>query len=282
MEGVSTLKQLWEKNDYAISWDLKEAYNHVPVHESLQPMLGIAHEGKIYKYVGMPFGLNDAPRVFSEIMKKVVKAIRRAWNVKAVVYLDDLLLLHQDPDHLRRIQGEITRFLQWLGWTVNLEKSNLEPSQIFKYLGWQWDSRDLTVRLTKERREKALKSLMLLRKKVYRTEWVTNRGLAKVIGILNAARNQFPMASLYLTKLHKSLKMAVNEEGWNGKCRLNPNVLGELKIWNKWIKENIPNELKKPEVPQAIVTTDAAPSGWGATLSFVTKSPSNPQERQEM
>jgi hypothetical protein len=115
MEGVSTLKQLWEKNDYAISWDLKEAYNHVPVHESLQLMLGIAHKGKIYKHVGMPFGLSDAPRVFSEIMKKVVKAIRCAWNVKAVVYLDDLLLLHPDPEHLRKIQREVTRFLQWLG-----------------------------------------------------------------------------------------------------------------------------------------------------------------------
>jgi hypothetical protein len=64
MEGVTTLKQLWERNDYAISFDLKEAYNHVPVHESLRPLLGVAYRGELYRFVGMPFGLNDASRIF--------------------------------------------------------------------------------------------------------------------------------------------------------------------------------------------------------------------------
>jgi hypothetical protein len=45
MEGEPTLVELLEKNDYAISFDLKEAYNHVPVHSSMQPLLGVCWQG---------------------------------------------------------------------------------------------------------------------------------------------------------------------------------------------------------------------------------------------
>jgi hypothetical protein len=48
MEGISTLSNLLVKNDYAISFDLKEAYNHIPVHPSMQQLLGLAWKDKCY------------------------------------------------------------------------------------------------------------------------------------------------------------------------------------------------------------------------------------------
>jgi hypothetical protein len=140
MEGVSTLSDLISKNDYAISFDLKDAYNHVPVHPSMRPLLGLAWRGKCYTCVGMPFGLNDAPRVFTMIMRVAVRIIREVWNIKTEVYLDDIVLLHQDPGPLKQIGQEVSLFLQWLGWTVNQEKSHLIPSRTFTYLGWKWVS----------------------------------------------------------------------------------------------------------------------------------------------
>jgi hypothetical protein len=53
MEGISTLTDLISKNDYAISFDLKDAYNHVPVHPSMRPLLGLAWRGKCYTCVGI-------------------------------------------------------------------------------------------------------------------------------------------------------------------------------------------------------------------------------------
>jgi hypothetical protein len=129
MEGVSTLTDLISKNDYAISFDLKDAYNHVPVHPSMHPLLGLAWRGKCCTCVGMPFGLNDAPRVFTMIMRVAFRIIREVWNVKTEVYLDDIVLLHQDPDRLKQIGQEVSLFLQWLGWTMNQEKSHLIPSR---------------------------------------------------------------------------------------------------------------------------------------------------------
>jgi hypothetical protein len=39
MEGTPTLQDLIRRNNFAISFDLKEAYNHVPVHPAFQNLL---------------------------------------------------------------------------------------------------------------------------------------------------------------------------------------------------------------------------------------------------
>jgi hypothetical protein len=128
MKGIPTLQDLILRNDFAILFDLKEAYNHVPVHPTFQNLLGIQFIGTTYTYRGMPFGLNDTPRVFTQIMKKCVMVIREIWRIRCVVYLDDLLLLHPDKNHLEKLAPQITQFLQHFGWTVNLEKPHLQPT----------------------------------------------------------------------------------------------------------------------------------------------------------
>jgi ribonuclease HI len=48
--------------------------------------------------------------------------------------------------------------------------------------------------------------------------------------------------------------------------RINCSARGDLRKWSEWIKKNIPKQIIKPQPPQALITTDAAPTGWGATL----------------
>jgi hypothetical protein len=99
MEGTPTLQDLIRKNDFPISLDLKEAYNHVSVHSTFQNLLGIQYMGTTYTYRGMPFHLNDAQQLFTQIMKKCVMVIRQIWRIRCVVYLNDLLLPHPDKNH---------------------------------------------------------------------------------------------------------------------------------------------------------------------------------------
>jgi hypothetical protein len=268
MEGTPTLKELIVKNDFAVTYDLKEAYNHVPVHRSMQPLLGVAWKGKCYKFLGMPFGLNDAPRVFSRVMRKAIQFIRETWNVRAVIYLDDLILLHQDSKLLKQISMEVTQFLEWLGWTVNQEKSHLDPAKHFKYLGWQWNTEDLTVQLTEERRQKCLESLREARKAVHRHKKITVRGLAKVIGQLSSTRLQYPKASLDLVKMNHMKTIAVHSVGWDGKVMMTRAIISELTRWTTRLKKKEPLTITRPLPVQAIITTDAAPTGWGASLTI--------------
>jgi hypothetical protein len=100
---VPILKDLLQKNEFAISFDLNEA-NHVPVHHSMKNLLGICWRGEAYRFVGMPFGLKDTPlkNVFTKIMKFVVRTRGEMRNIKVVIYPDDILILHQDKDHLEQ------------------------------------------------------------------------------------------------------------------------------------------------------------------------------------
>jgi hypothetical protein len=186
--------------------------------------------------VGMPFGLNDVPRVFTMIMRVAVRIIREVWNVKTEVYLDDIVLLHQDPDSLKQIGQEVSLFLQWLGWTVNQEKSHLIPSGTFTYLGWEWDSSEMTIHLTEVRRKKALLLLPKARKQAHRVTSVPVRSLSKLIGVLNAARKQLPRASPYMIKSNKLKVKCVKRHGWDGMVRLNESIKQELNIWTEWLR----------------------------------------------
>ena len=85
----------------------------------------------------MPFGISTAPRTFTLKMRLCIQVIRTRWSIAALHYLDDLLFLHPNRDNLREPMQQIARFLTWLGWVINGEKSELEPSQHFLFLGWE-------------------------------------------------------------------------------------------------------------------------------------------------
>jgi hypothetical protein len=120
------------------------------------------------------------------------------------------------------------------------------------------------VKLTETRRKKAILLLQKAHKQAHKVRRVPVCSLAKLIGVLNAARIQFPRVSFFMIKLNKLKTRAVKSHGWNGFARMNPSVQCQLQTWTQWIKSNHPNSLKKLPLPQAIITTDAAPTGWGS------------------
>jgi hypothetical protein len=70
--------------------------------------------------------------------------IRMHWEVRLVAYIDDLLLLHQDPSYLLLATQQIAVYLQSLGWTLSLGKREFTPKQEIVFLGWRWDFRSLS------------------------------------------------------------------------------------------------------------------------------------------
>jgi hypothetical protein len=161
-------------------------------------------------------------------MRKAIHSIRDIWNVKAVIYLDDLLLLHQDKNYLRQIGEEIKQYLSYLGWTVNTENSHLEPSQQFEYLGYIWDSANRSVKIKEVTRKKALDLLRFFRKKCYTFKRVSAKSIAKLVAVLSSARTQFPNASLEYSKFQELKTNLVKDQGWESETRINYSYLPEL------------------------------------------------------
>jgi hypothetical protein len=91
MEDHRTVVSIVERNQFAVSIDICKAYHHVPVAVGFQPYLAFEYAGSCYQYVGMPFGIKHAPRIFTRIMHTAMVEIRRRWNIVSVQYLDDLL-----------------------------------------------------------------------------------------------------------------------------------------------------------------------------------------------
>jgi hypothetical protein len=69
MEDHQMARLLIQPHQYGVTLDITKAYHHVPVSKEMQPYLGFQYDGRYYQYIGMPFGVRSAPRIFTRIMR---------------------------------------------------------------------------------------------------------------------------------------------------------------------------------------------------------------------
>ena len=82
--------------------------------------------------------------LFTKIMDQAVAQLRLK-DVNILAYLDDLLVWSDTAQTLKKDTQTTLDYLRYLGWTINLAKSRLEPQQRFQYLGLEWDLVNYTV-----------------------------------------------------------------------------------------------------------------------------------------
>jgi hypothetical protein len=101
---------------------------HNPVLRRLQRYLSFVHEGKVYSYRALPFGLSISPRTFSKVMTYPRKVLGHA-GIQSVNSLDDLLLRRPSLTEAMVNTAKAVQILQSLGFLINHEKSQLSPSR---------------------------------------------------------------------------------------------------------------------------------------------------------
>src|SRR3990167_9901332 len=138
--------------------------------------------GGHYRHVGLPMGVNVAPRWFSRIMKSILAILRRR-NVKIVAYLDDILLIASSKEEAELHLQWLTDLLQYLGWIINWEKSVIECRQEVEYLGLVLCSRTMTISLPEQRIQRMLSML----KTVQSQQGATRREISSLLGMANSA-----------------------------------------------------------------------------------------------
>ena len=106
--------------------------------------------GVTYEYQCLPFGLSSAPGAFTKLVKPVI-AILRISGIRVGIYLDDLLLFHQDPVELQKIFQIVITLFTDLGFVIKLEKCSPSPTQAIIFLGAQLKSIDLTIAVPLEK-----------------------------------------------------------------------------------------------------------------------------------
>jgi ribonuclease HI len=268
MENTQVVADILIQQDWGTSIDLTSAFNHLIVNPCFRPYLAFQFEGKLYTYRAMPFGLSLSPYLFTKMMRFPICFIRRNWQVRTVIYMDDILLLHQSQQYLSLATREIVNYLTYLGLTVNMEKSELIPKQELIFLGWLWDLRRASVAMTEEKRQEMLHSCLQWERICSNRKLVKIKELASFIGSLSFLRLQFSRASLYLSSLYKALNLSlkISNQNWKGITKLSRRNRSEISWWIRNIATNVPNLLLKCPQPEVVLITDASRAGWGAVL----------------
>lgn len=151
MESLSQALDLIREGMFFSKIDLKDAYLHIPIHKNYQKYLRFMFQRRYYQFKVLPFGLNSAPRVYTKIFRAVIDFLRER-GILLIFYLDDILIMSPSS---RKLAEEIIPLVEetiiGAGFTINLKKSSLIPSQTVQFLGFIIDSNEMKVFITREK-----------------------------------------------------------------------------------------------------------------------------------
>jgi hypothetical protein len=119
-----------------IKIDLKSGFFHFAIKKQHQPYYGVYYRGQRYALTRLPMGHPLAPSIMQRASIAVASHLHSSFRVQMCAYLDDWLIwdLRQHP--IPRIVKAISN----LGFTINQQKSTLQPSTRLVYLGLTIDT----------------------------------------------------------------------------------------------------------------------------------------------
>ena len=138
METPETIRTSLQQGEWVTSIDFKE---------QSRKYLRFHIKGRTYQFKNLPFGFSTAPKEFTVVAKEVkLMAIHK--GIRIHQYLDDWLMRTRSLQVCLQHTQDLVKMCRQLGWLVNLEKSELEPKQVFDFVGSQFDLRSVHVRPT--------------------------------------------------------------------------------------------------------------------------------------
>ena len=267
METPETIRTSLQQEEWVTSLDFSDAYFHIPIHYTSRKFLRFHFQNQSYQFRALPFGLSTAPMEFTGVVKEV-KLMAQSQGIRIHQYLDDWLIRAPTKESCHQGTQSLLALCQELGWMVNMQKSELEPQQVFDFVGYQYDLLNGVVRPTQNRWETLQQKITVL----LQNRSCPVRTFMSLIGLLTATEKQVTLGRLHMRPIQWHLK-----KHWRVPESLEkeipiPRSLHQYLQW--WTQEE--NVLKgQPLHPlrHAVqIFTDASKEGWGAHLGDFTTS----------
>jgi hypothetical protein len=154
-----------------------------------------------------------------------------------------------------------------LGFSLNVEKSDLTPSQQFVYLGMDFDTVAWTVKPSLPRIDSLLSTL----ERMLCSPAVSARQLASLLGSMESLAPLVPLGRLYKRPLQREFHSRWTQavDCWDQLVALGPWFQEAVSQWlsRSWLLVGVP--IVQPP-PQRDMFTDASLMGWGAHLEDCT------------
>lgn len=196
---------------------------------------------------------------FHKLLKPILAWLRQR-GVRMIVHLDDILVLGSSPEEGKAHVELTIEMLSQLGFVINREKSQLEPTQKIQFLGFWIDSRSMTISLPVEKVEKIKQDARGMIQK----RCVSLRELTCLLGRMSATSQAVLLAPL----CYRQLQMLKNHvwsqtASFEAKVALTDRAIQELHWWmqhlEKWNGKPV-----LPSEPDLVLETDASLLDWGA------------------
>jgi len=260
METVSSIRQGLVIGRYVFSLDLKDAYFHIPIHPSSRKFLRFQFLDKVFQFRALPFGLSSAPWIFTKVMAQV-KSLAHEDGIQLFQYLDDWLGQSPSPLVAKRDIRALTLMCQDLGLIINWEKSELEPMQVFDFVGATFDLSRFLIRPT----QKHLQEVQEVANLFLGSSGQTAHSWQHLIGVLGAQERFIPFGRLHLRPLQWHLQdhWAAHKDHPGVLVSIPQSFHPHLAWWTdlSHLSTGVP---LVPPPHNVRVFTDASTQGWGA------------------
>ena len=150
METPESIRPTLIPGEWVSLIDLSDAYLHIPIHPNSRKYLRFCHRSQVFQFTPLPFGLATAPQVFTMIVKEV-KLMALSRGLRLHQYLDDCLIRSQSQEEAQVNTQAVVDLTQSLGWIINQEKSELKPTHVFSFVGYEYHLDSALVKPTQER-----------------------------------------------------------------------------------------------------------------------------------
>ena len=117
-------------------------------------------------------------------------------------YLDDWLVRATSHQTCLQHTQTLIALCRALGWLLNKEKSELDPKQVFNFVGYQFDLREGKVRPTPERWQTLTDKILL----ILSGPVCLVRQVMSLIGLLTATEKQVHIGRLHMRPIQWHLK----------------------------------------------------------------------------
>ena len=265
MESFDTALDLIEPDCFFALIDLKDAYYSVPIDESYRKLLRFTWRDKLYEFSCMPMGLASAPRLFTKLMKPVFGSLRSLGFI-SVAYIDDSLLIGKSFQECSDNIDATMNLLLSLGFSINFEKSVLQPQKEIKFLGFILDSKEMKVSLPLDKVHK----IKEIGSQILKLQTCKIQMLASFIGLLVSSFNGVDYGALHYRGLEQDKCQALrcNRGNYESFLELSP----EAKLDIQWWIDNVDSSFRKINrgEPKVFLSCDASSEGWGAVLEEVS------------
>ena len=139
----------------------------------------------------------SCPTVFTKITKLIFVHIRQNLVIRCVMYLDDILIFGRTKSDCLQKAKKVMILLQELGFTINIKKSILEPTQQIEFLGLILSSIQIKVFLPEP--------------KVLSMTYLTARSLASLQGKMSSCLHAVLPDPIFYMAIQASIHQAIGK-----------------------------------------------------------------------